>query len=292
MIRSMTGFGRFELAGESHKIIVEMKSVNHRYLDLSIKMPKIFNCFETAIRSLVKEQLQRGKVDMYISYETELDDQTVLCYHEDIARGYVEHMAQMADTFHLENNLSLTELARMPEVFTMEQRDTDAKELWPDVEKAVREACVAMVQARQTEGEQLTKDLLAKLDHMDEMVDAVTKKAPVMVQDYRIRLTEKVKEFLEASVIDENRIAAEVTLYADKICVDEEMVRLRTHISHMKEALCGGGSVGRKLDFLAQEMNREANTTLSKINDVTLADVAIDMKTEIEKIREQVQNIE
>lgn len=292
MIRSMTGFGRYELAGESHKIIVEMKSVNHRYLDLSIKMPKIFNCFETAIRGLVKEQLQRGKVDMYISYEKESDDETVLCYHEEIAKAYVTHMAQMADTFQLENNLSLTELAKMPEVFTMEQRDTDAKELWPDVEKAVREACAAMVQARETEGEQLKKDLLAKLDHMDLLVDAVTKKAPIMVQEYRIRLTEKVKEFLDASVIDENRIAAEVTLYADKICVDEEMVRLRTHISHMKEALCGGGSVGRKLDFLAQEMNREANTTLSKINDVTLADVAIDMKTEIEKIREQVQNIE
>ena len=292
MIRSMTGFGRFEFAGESHKIIVEMKSVNHRYLDLSIKMPKIFNCFETAIRSLVKEQLQRGKVDMYISYETESDDQTVLCYHEDSARDYMAHMAQMADTFNLENNLTLTELARMPEVFTMEQRDTDAKELWPDVEQAVRQACVAMVQARQTEGEQLKKDLLLKLDHMDMLVDMVTDRAPVMVQEYRIRLTEKVKEFIEASVIDENRIAAEVTLYADKICVDEEMVRLRTHISHMKEALCTGGSVGRKLDFLAQEMNREANTTLSKINDVTLADVAIDMKTEIEKIREQVQNIE
>ena len=174
----------------------------------------------------------------------------------------------------------------------MEQRDTDAKELWPDVEQAVRQACVAMVQARQTEGEQLKKDLLLKLDHMDMLVDMVTDRAPVMVQEYRIRLTEKVKEFIEASVIDENRIAAEVTLYADKICVDEEMVRLRTHISHMKEALCTGGSIGRKLDFLAQEMNREANTTLSKINDVTLADVAIDMKTEIEKIREQVQNIE
>ena len=202
------------------------------------------------------------------------------------------HMAQMADTFNLENNLTLTELARMPEVFTMEQRDTDAKELWPDVEQAVRQACAAMVQARQTEGEQLKKDLLLKLDHMDMLVDMVTDRAPVMVQEYRIRLTEKVKEFIEASVIDENRIAAEVTLYADKICVDEEMVRLRTHISHMKEALCTGGSIGRKLDFLAQEMNREANTTLSKINDVTLADVAIDMKTEIEKIREQVQNIE
>ena len=202
------------------------------------------------------------------------------------------HMAQMADTFNLENNLTLTELARMPEVFTMEQRDTDAKELWPDVEQAVRQACAAMVQARQTEGEQLKKDLLLKLDHMDTLVDMVTDRAPVMVQEYRIRLTEKVKEFIEASVIDENRIAAEVTLYADKICVDEEMVRLRTHISHMKEALCTGGSIGRKLDFLAQEMNREANTTLSKINDVTLADVAIDMKTEIEKIREQVQNIE
>ncbi len=292
MIRSMTGFGRFELASESHKIIVEMKSVNHRYLDLSIKMPKIFNCFETAIRSLVKEQLQRGKVDMYISYEKESDDETVLCYHEEIAKAYMEHMAQMADTFHFQNNLRLMDLARMPEVFTMEQKDTDAKELWPDIETAVREACLAMVQARETEGEQLKKDLLAKLDHMDELVDAVTDRAPVMVQEYRVRLTEKVREFLDASVIDENRIAAEVTLYADKICVDEEMVRLRTHISHMKEALCGGGSIGRKLDFLAQEMNREANTTLSKINDVTLADVAIDMKTEIEKIREQVQNIE
>lgn len=292
MIRSMTGFGRYELARESHKIIVEMKSVNHRYLDLSIKMPKIFNCFETSVRSLVKEQLQRGKVDMYITYENDSDGQTVLCYHEDAARAYVRYMERMAQTFKLENNVSLAELSRMPEVFTMEQKDTDAKQLWPDVELAVKEACMAMVQARQTEGEQLKKDLISKLDHMDELVLEVSQKAPDMVHEYRTRLMERVREFLDASVIDENRIAAEVTLYADKVCVDEEMVRLRTHISHMKEALQDGGTIGRKLDFLAQEMNREANTTLSKINDVTLADITIDMKTEIEKIREQVQNIE
>ena len=166
MIRSMTGFGRYELAGESHKLIVEMKSVNHRYLDLTIKMPKIFNCFETAIRNLVKEQLQRGKVDMYISFEEETAEHTVLCYHEEIARAYVRYMAQMADTFELPDNLTLTALSRMPEVFTMEQKDTDAQELWPDIEKAVREAVNAMVEARQTEGEQLKKDLLSKLDHM------------------------------------------------------------------------------------------------------------------------------
>ena len=292
MIRSMTGFGRYELISEGHRITVEMKSVNHRYLDLSIKMPRIFNCFEAQIRNTVKEYLQRGKVDMYISYETEAQDGSALKYNESVAREYVGYMKQMAETFDLPYQVSVSSLSRMPEVFSMEQKDTDASLLWPDIETAVKEACRAILVSRENEGEHLRTDLLAKLTHMEELVAVVNLKAPDMVKEYRQRLLDKVKEYLEDASLDENRLAAEVTIFADKVCVDEEMVRLRTHIQHMRDELCSGGGIGRKLDFLAQEMNREANTTLSKVNDVTLADIAIDMKTEIEKIREQVQNIE
>ena len=292
MIKSMTGFGRHEHVCGSHKITVEIKSVNHRYLDLSIKMPRIFNCFESQIRNIVKDYLQRGKADLYLSYENESQNASALKYNEPLAQAYLDYMKRMSEVFELPYQVTLASLSRMPEVFTMEQKEEDAAQLWPEIELAVTEACRAIVLSRETEGEHLREDLLSKLSHMEELVEQINDKAPDMVKNYRQRLLDRLKEFLSDASLDENRISAEVTIFADKVCVDEEMVRLRTHIRHMRDELNSGGGVGRKLDFLAQEMNREANTTLSKVNDVSLADVAIDMKTEIEKIREQVQNIE
>ena len=292
MMKSMTGFGRYELTEQNFKLTVEMKSVNHRYLDLTIKMPKRFNCFESAIRNQIKEDVQRGKVDMYITFEDYSEDRVELKYNRSLAAEYMKYFAEMSLAFDIQKDVTVSMLAKCPEVFSMEQADSDEEELWQVLSDAIRKATENVVKARETEGEQLRADLQSKLDYLGELVKKVEERSPQVVAEYRAKLYEKLKEVLENSSIDENRILTEAAVFADKVCVDEEMVRLKTHISHMRDALTAGSGIGRKLDFLAQEMNREANTTLSKANDVALADIAIDMKTEIEKIREQVQNIE
>lgn len=292
MIKSMTGFGRYELTEKQYKLTVELKSVNHRYLDLSIKMPKRFNSFESAIRNQIKQDVQRGKVDMYITFEDYSEDRVSLKYNRSLAQEYMDYFKEMEEAFRIPNDITVSRLAGCPEVFAMEQTDEDEEELWQVLSETIRAATGRFVEARETEGEQLRRDLLGKLDYLSGLVEKVKERSPEIVKEYRGRLYDKLKEVLESTAIDENRILTEAAIFADKICVDEEMVRLTTHIAHMREALTDGNAVGRKLDFLAQEMNREANTTLSKANDVELADIAIDMKTEIEKIREQVQNIE
>ena len=292
MIKSMTGFGRCEVSEDSKKITVEMKSVNHRYLDLGIKMPKKLNAFEADIRALLKEYIQRGKVDVYITYEDLSGSDETLCYHEDVAAQYVEYFQKMAEKFNLRNDLSASVLARCPEVLVMEDQQEDEEEIWQMLEQAVRGACEKFVETRVREGEALKTDLLAKLDEMLGIVAVIEERSPQIVKEYRTKLENKVLELLADTQMDEGRIATEVTIFADKICVDEEIVRLKSHIEAMKNALKAGGSIGRKLDFIAQEMNREANTTLSKANDLALADCAIDLKTGIEKVREQIQNLE
>ncbi len=292
MIKSMTGFGRAEVADETRKCTVEIKSVNHRYLDLAIKMPKKLNFFESAIRNVLKEYIQRGKVDVFISYE-ELKEQNVsIKYNHEVAAEYLKYLNTMAEEFGLDNDIRVSSLSRYPEVFTMEDVDIDEEEIWNLLETALREAAENFVQTRIKEGENLKNDMVSKLDGMLKYVDFITERSPVIIAEYRARLEEKVKELLEDAKIDESRLLMEVTIFADKSCVDEELVRLRSHIETTRDTLLQGGSVGRKLDFIAQEMNREANTTLSKSNDLEISNVAIELKTEIEKIREQIQNIE
>lgn len=292
MIKSMTGFGRCEVADGSRKFTVEVKSVNHRYLDVNIKMPKKLNFFESSIRTLLKEYMERGKVDLFISYEDFSEDTYALKYHEDIAAQYLAHLQAMAEKFHLENDVRVSTLSRYPEVFTMEEEAVDEKELWSILEKALRGACEQLVESRIKEGEHLKRDLCDKLDGMLSYVDFIETRSPGIVKEYRERLEAKVRELLEDKQIDDARIATEVTIFADKICVDEETVRLRSHIQSTKDTLQEGGSIGRKLDFIAQEMNREANTILSKTNDLEISDTGISLKTDIEKVREQIQNIE
>lgn len=292
MIKSMTGFGRGEQTTREHKIVVEMKSVNHRYCDINIKMPKKLNFFETAIRSHLKNHIGRGKVDIFITYEDYTESNVCVKYNPEVAAEYVKYLGQMAESFGLKNDLSPIALSRFPEVFTLEEQPEDEDELWKDIEKALDEAVAKFVDSRTKEGEALKADLLGKLDGMIAMVDYIEQVSPSLIEDYRSRLEVKVKELLESAAIDENRIATEVTIYADKICVDEETVRLRSHIENTKAILTEGGNVGRKLDFIAQEMNREANTILSKANSLDVSNKAIDLKTEIEKVREQIQNIE
>ncbi len=292
MITSMTGFGRYEEDTDSLKISAEIKAVNHRYLDLQIKMPKRFNVFEADIRSLLKTYIQRGKVDVFITFEDYTAGSLTLNYNEALAAEYMEKFRSMADTFGLENDIRVSTLARMPEVITMEQGTEDEAEIWKHLSFVIEKAAANFVDARAQEGEKLKTDLLSKLDYMDSLVDFIVERSPEIIREYRLRLEDKVKDLLADTSLDESRIAAEVTLYADKICVDEEMVRLRSHIDAMRKDLQKGGCIGRELDFLAQEMNREANTTLSKSSDLEVSDKAIALKTEIEKVREQVQNIE
>lgn len=292
MIKSMTGFGRSEIVTAEYKVSVEMKAVNHRYLDLSIKMPKKFNYFEAAIRNLLKTYIQRGKVDVFINYEDYTEEKLCLKYNASLAAEYLACCRRMEEEFGIVNDMTVSRLARMPEVLTMDQEPEDEEQMWKLLSQAIEEAAAQFVASRIQEGEKLREDLLGKLDYMEELVDFITSRSPQIVAEYRSRLEEKVKEFLENSAMDENRIAAEVTVFADKICVDEEMVRLRSHIQATRKELDQGGSIGRKLDFIAQEMNREANTTLSKSNDLELSEKSIALKTEIEKVREQIQNIE
>ncbi|MGN0243683.1 MAG: YicC/YloC family endoribonuclease [Lachnospiraceae bacterium] len=292
MIRSMTGFGRSEMVNESRKIVVEIKAVNHRYSEFGIKMPKKLMMFEAEIRTLLKEYIQRGKVDIFITYEDYSEGSKCLKYNEALAGEYVKHITHMSEAFGLKNDLTASSLSRYPEVLTIEEQTEEEEDLWSQLEGVIRSACHNFVQAREVEGTNLQNDLLAKLDEMLEEVAFIEQRAPQLVTEYREKLYQKMSEVLETTGIDENRILAESAIYADKICVDEELVRLHSHISNMRDTIMEGGSIGRKLDFIAQEMNREANTTLSKANDLELANHAINLKTSIEKVREQIQNIE
>ena len=285
MIKSMTGFGRFESVTGGRKFTVEMKAVNHRYLDVNIKMPKALNFFESAIRSELKNHISRGKVDVFVSYEDLTEQTSAVRYNRETAAEYIKYMRQMAEEFGLEDNIRISTLAKLPEVFVMEESGQDKEELWKELQAAVDGAAAMFVESRIAEGERLQRDLL-------ELVDRVEERYPQVVAQYRKKLEERTRELLGGAAVDENRLLAEVVIFADKACVDEEVVRLRSHMEATRTTLTEGGSVGRKLDFIAQEMNREANTILSKANDLALSDYAIDLKTEIEKVREQIQNIE
>ena len=292
MIKSMTGFGRCEVQEAERKITVEMKSVNHRYLDVNIKMPKKLNFFEASIRNELKKYIQRGKVDLFIAYEDYTQTNVCVKYNKELAGEYMSYLNQMAEDFSLENDVKISSLSKYPEVLTMEEQGIDEDKLWQLLDKAVRGAAEGFVETRIKEGEHLLKDLLEKLDGMLEHVTFITERSPQIITEYRKKLEEKVKELLGDAQVDENRLLMEVTIFADRVCVDEELVRLRSHIETTRDTLLAGGGIGRKLDFIAQEMNREANTILSKSNDLTISNHAIELKTEIEKVREQIQNIE
>lgn len=292
MIKSMTGFGRGEYADEKRKITVEMKSVNHRYLDVNIKMPKKLNFFESAIRNELKNYIQRGKVDIFITYEDLSEANVSVKYNKEVADEYLKYLKQMAQEFGLDNDIRVSTLSKFPDVFELEEQTVDEEALWSELQSCIKQASEGFVETRLKEGDNLKKDLISKLDGMLKDVEFIEERSPQIVAEYKEKLKDKVRDLLEDTKIDETRLMMEVTLFADKVCVDEELVRLRSHIETMRNNLIEGGSIGRKLDFIAQEMNREANTTLSKCNDLEIADRAINLKTEIEKVREQIQNIE
>lgn len=293
MIKSMTGFGRSEISSDERKITVEMKAVNHRYCDISIKLPKKLSFFEAGIRNLLKKHIGRGKVDVYITYEDFTENNVCVKYNGDLAREYYNNLKKISQEFDIENDIRTSVLSRYPEVLTLEEQTIDEEKLWELVEEAVNNAAKAFVESRITEGENLKADLIMKLNGMLKLVEFIDERYPEVVSEYRNKLLSKVTELLQDTKVDESILLTEVTVYADKICVDEETVRLKSHIDNMINTLNDDNdNVGRKLDFIAQEMNREANTILSKVSDIEITNKAIDLKTEIEKVREQIQNIE
>lgn len=292
MIKSMTGFGRSELSENNRKLTIEMKSVNHRYLDVNIKLPKKFNFYEAYLRNLLKQYIERGKVDIFVTYEDDSESSETLVYNSGLALEYVKYIEQMSRELKIVNDITTSALVKCQDIFVMQEKGIDEEELEKMLKKVFCEAAENFVKTRETEGENLKTDIISKLDEMKKYVDFIEERSPQIITEYRDRLETKIKELLDNTQIDDNRIVTEVTIFADKICVDEEIVRLKSHIEVMKNSLIGGGAVGRKLDFVAQEMNREANTILSKTTDLEITDVGIELKTLIEKIREQIQNIE
>lgn len=288
----MTGFGRCEVEEGNRKVTVEMKSVNHRYLDVNIKMPKKLSFFESSIRNELKNYVQRGKIDVFISYEDFSENNVCIKYNKELATEYLKYLRDMSAEFGLDDDIRVSTLSRYPEVFSMEEQMVDEEEIWKVLSKAIDGAAENFVETRIKEGKNLADDLIAKLDNMLEHVAFIEERSPQLMDEYRRKLEDRVKELLGDANVDENRLLTEVTIFADKVCVDEEIVRLKSHIETTKQTLVDGGSIGRKLDFIAQEMNREANTILSKANDLDISNRGIELKTEIEKVREQIQNIE
>lgn len=291
-LKSMTGFGRAEVSNDQYRLSVEVKSVNSRFLDLSIKMPKKFNALEANIRNTVKEYISRGKVDLFITYERFSEKGKALRLDLPLAKEYLESMRTLVNALGVEDNVKVTNLASLPDVLVLSEESEDDDALWESLKPSLTGALERFSETRVMEGENLQQDLLGKLAEMEAIVNRIDERSPEITAAYEARLRAKVSELLEGTGIDEARIVQEVTIYSDKICTDEERVRLHSHIKNMRTKLQNGGLVGRELDFVAQEMNREANTTLSKANDLIVSEDAIGLKTLIEKIREQIQNLE
>ena len=288
----MTGFGRYEAVTEERKVVVEMKAVNHRYCDISIRLPKKLNFLEAAIRNTIKQYINRGKVDVFITYEDYTEGDACIKYNKSMAGEYLKYLNMISEDFGITNDVTNVSLSRYPDVFVLEEQSIDEEKLWSHVKEAVEKACLGMIETREQEGKNLKKNILEKLDFVYDNTCEIEERAPLLVSNYRDKLYAKVQEILEDTKIDDSVVATEVTIYADKICVDEETVRLKSHVKAMRNTLELDESIGRKLDFITQEMNREANTILSKADDMEITNIAIDLKTEIEKIREQIQNIE
>lgn len=292
MIKSMTGFGHSERESRDYKISAEIKSVNHRYCDLNIKLPKKFNAYENDIRNIVKKYAARGKIDVYISYENYSEARTIVKYNSGVAKGYMDAIIKASEEFSIEPSITSSLLVRFPDVISLEDEEIDSDEIFKALAYVVEEACKNFLESREREGSHLYKDINDKLDYINGIVEEIEKRSPEIIKEYRTKIENKVAELLGDTKIDESVLATEITIFADKVCVDEETVRLHSHINSMRETLSKDEPIGRKLDFISQELNRESNTILSKANDVEVSSKAIDLKTEIEKIREQIQNIE
>ena len=292
LIKSMTGYGRAVETVNGREFTVELRSVNNRYLDCSVKLPRALSFAEEAVKQAVKAAVSRGKVDVFITVKTETADDTTVSLNTAVLEGYLGAMRKMVTDYGVQDDISVSTLSRLPDVFTVEKSQVDEEQLLADLMGVVNAALAGYNAMRATEGEALDADLRSRGNTILELVAQVEQGNAQTVSDYRVRLENKLKEVLAATNIDESRILTEAAIFADKVAVDEETVRLRSHLEQMDAMLAGSGGIGRKLDFLLQEMNREANTIGSKCTDVKLARIVVDIKAELEKIREQTQNIE
>ena len=292
MIKSMTGYGRAVETVNGREFTVEVRSVNNRYLDCSVRLPRILSFGEETVKQAVKNAVSRGKVDVYISVRSEGGDEVQVTVNKAVLESYLTAMRQMVTEYGVADDISAASLSRLPEVFSLEKPQVDEEQLLADLMAVVAKALEGYNAMRATEGEALDKDLRSRGETILQLVAQVEQGNAQTVIDYRTRLENKLKEVLANTALDESRILTEAAIFADKVAVDEETVRLRSHLQQMNDMLTNGGAVGRKLDFLLQEMNREANTIGSKCTDVALARMVVDIKAELEKIREQTQNIE
>lgn len=292
MIKSMTGYGCAKGTVEGLEITVELKSVNNKFLDTSVKMPRSYIFAEETIKSAVQSHISRGKVDVFITVDSSAAGEMVVRVNEPLLKGYVEAIAHIAEEYGLPNDLSASSVCRFPEILSVEKKDVDAEAIAAGIAVIAERALCDFDTMRIREGEKLRDDVLSRIDTIDKYVSFVEQEAPKTVEEYRARLEAKMREVLESSNIDETRLITETAIFADRVAVDEETVRLRSHMSQFRTMIAGGSPVGRKVDFLIQEFNREANTIGSKCQNSEIAHVVVSLKSEIEKIREQIQNIE
>ena len=292
MIKSMTGYGSAKGLAEGLEITVELKSVNNRYLDAAVKLPRSFLFAEDAVKTAIQSHISRGKVDVFVTVNSNNSDEMTVRINEPLLRGYLSAVNSIAEKYSLQNDITAMAAARFPDVLTVEKKDLDAEALSKAIVEITEQALRDFDIMRLREGEKLREDVLNRLETIDTLVSAVEEKAPETAVEYRVKLEQKLAELLGSTAIDENRILMEAAVYAEHIAVDEETVRLRSHMAQLRSMIDGNSPIGRKIDFLVQEFNREANTIGSKCQNSEIAHVVVDLKAEIEKIREQIQNIE
>ncbi|HOC32879.1 MAG: YicC/YloC family endoribonuclease [Ruminococcus flavefaciens] len=292
MLKSMTGYGRAQKILNGRDILVEIRSVNHRYYEYSSRIPRTYSYIDEKLKALLKNSISRGKVEAAVTINNIEGKDTEIAINKGVAEGYVAALRSVSEELSLTDDLSLSKLIKLPDIFTVQKTPDDEEQVWNDVAEVAQEAVAKFVEMRSTEGERLKKDITEKSDGILRMVMEVERLSPITVENYRNRLYKKLSEVLENKDIDEQRILTEAAIFSEKIAVDEETVRLRSHISQLKNMLNSNEAVGRKLDFIVQEMNREVNTIGSKAQDLNITKIVVDMKAEIEKIREQIQNIE
>ena len=289
MIKSMTGYGSAKGTVEGIEVSVELKSVNNKFLDTSVRLPRSFIFAEETVKAAVQSHISRGKVDVFVTVDTSMADDMVVRVNEPLLKGYIDALQHIADEYALPNDISVMSVSRFPDILSVEKKELDADAVADGIKSITEQDFDSM---RVREGEKLRNDVLLKLENIENFVGIIEESAPKTVTEYRQRLLQKLNEVLGSAGVDESRIITEAAIFADKVAVDEETVRLRSHISQLRTMLETGSPIGRKIDFLMQEFNREANTTGSKCQNSDIAHVVVDLKSEIEKIREQIQNIE
>lgn len=292
MIKSMTGFGRERIVNESREILVEIKSVNHRYLEFSAKTPRAYGYLDEKLKELLKTSISRGKVEVSVSIYNQEGINAEIEINKELAKGYLNALRNSADELDLKDDLTLSKIMKLSDIFTVVKKTEDEEVIWNEVKAVAESAVEKFVEMRTVEGEKMYADISSRLDYLEDAVGKIENRTPSVLEGYKQRLYDKIKETIGDREVDDQRVITEVAIFADKIAVDEETVRLRSHISQFRDLINSTDPVGRKLDFLIQEMNREVNTTGSKAQDLTITQLVVDMKSEIEKIREQIQNIE